>query len=120
MTGELDAHEIDPPDLGLAFDLPKLLHRRQALKFLGGAAAVAVAAACGSSNSSDNAAPSSSSTPTTTAGSATSSSSETTSAGSPTSPIPEETAGPFPGDGSNGPDALGESGVVRSDIRSSF
>ncbi len=34
--------------------------------------------------------------------------------------IPEETAGPFPGDGSNGPDVLAESDVVRSDIRSSF
>ena len=34
--------------------------------------------------------------------------------------IPEETAGPFPGDGSNGPDVLSESGVVRSDVRSSF
>ena len=34
--------------------------------------------------------------------------------------IPEETAGPFPGDGSNGPDVLNLSGVVRSDIRSSF
>ena len=28
--------------------------------------------------------------------------------------------GPFPGDGSNGPNILAESGVVRSDIRSSF
>ncbi|MFW6599747.1 intradiol ring-cleavage dioxygenase [Propionibacteriaceae bacterium Y2011] len=34
--------------------------------------------------------------------------------------IPEETAGPFPGNGSNGPDALEESGIVRSDVRSSF
>jgi protocatechuate 3,4-dioxygenase beta subunit len=34
--------------------------------------------------------------------------------------IPEETAGPYPGDGSNGPDVLGQSGAVRSDIRSSF
>ena len=34
--------------------------------------------------------------------------------------IPEETAGPFPGDGSNGPNVLAQSGVVRSDIRSSF
>jgi protocatechuate 3,4-dioxygenase beta subunit len=34
--------------------------------------------------------------------------------------IPEETAGPFPGDGSNGPDVLTEDGIVRSDIRSSF
>jgi protocatechuate 3,4-dioxygenase beta subunit len=36
-------------------------------------------------------------------------------------PIPEETAGPFPGDGSIGPtNALGLSGIVRSDIRSSI
>ncbi len=34
--------------------------------------------------------------------------------------IPEETAGPYPGDGSNGPNVLSESGVVRSDITSSF
>ena len=34
--------------------------------------------------------------------------------------IPEETAGPFPGDGSNGPNALTESGIVREDISSSF
>jgi protocatechuate 3,4-dioxygenase beta subunit len=34
--------------------------------------------------------------------------------------IPEETAGPYPGDGSNGPKMLTESGIVRSDIRSSF
>jgi protocatechuate 3,4-dioxygenase beta subunit len=34
--------------------------------------------------------------------------------------IPEETGGPYPGDGSKGPDVLSESGVVRSDITSSF
>ncbi|MEW5852788.1 MAG: intradiol ring-cleavage dioxygenase [Myxococcota bacterium] len=34
--------------------------------------------------------------------------------------IPEETAGPYPGDGSNGKNALTASGVVRSDIRGSF
>ena len=34
--------------------------------------------------------------------------------------IPNETAGPFPGDGSNGPSVLNQTGVVRSDIRSSF
>src|SRR5699024_9050359 len=31
-----------------------------------------------------------------------------------------ETAGPYPGDGSNGPDVLETSGVERSDIRSSI
>ncbi len=35
------------------------------------------------------------------------------------SEIPEETAGPYPGDGSNGVNALTLSGIVRSDIRSS-
>lgn len=34
--------------------------------------------------------------------------------------IPEETEGPYPADGSNGPNVLTESGVVRRDIRSSF
>jgi protocatechuate 3,4-dioxygenase beta subunit len=33
---------------------------------------------------------------------------------------PEETAGPYPGDGSNGPTVLSASGVVRGDIRASF
>lgn len=34
--------------------------------------------------------------------------------------IPEETAGPYPGDGTNGPNVLTESGIVRSDITRSF
>ncbi len=34
--------------------------------------------------------------------------------------IPEETQGPYPGDGSNGPNALTQSGIVRSDITTSF
>jgi protocatechuate 3,4-dioxygenase beta subunit len=34
--------------------------------------------------------------------------------------IPEETQGPYPGDGSNGPNVLSLTGVVRSDIRPSF
>jgi protocatechuate 3,4-dioxygenase beta subunit len=34
--------------------------------------------------------------------------------------IPEETAGPYPGDGTNGPNVLTASGVVRGDITSSF
>lgn len=36
------------------------------------------------------------------------------------SEIPDETAGPYPADGSNGPDVLTKSGIVRRDIRSSF
>ncbi|SHJ03624.1 Dioxygenase [Tessaracoccus bendigoensis DSM 12906] len=34
--------------------------------------------------------------------------------------MPDETEGPFPGDGSNGVNVLDDSGIVRSDIRSSF
>lgn len=34
--------------------------------------------------------------------------------------VPEETAGPYPADGSNGPTVLNATGVVRNDIRSSF
>jgi protocatechuate 3,4-dioxygenase beta subunit len=40
--------------------------------------------------------------------------------GSTCSQIPEETAGPFPGDGTNGANALVLSGIVRSDIRASI
>ena len=34
--------------------------------------------------------------------------------------IPQETAGPYPADGTNGPNVLTQSGIVRSDIRASF
>jgi protocatechuate 3,4-dioxygenase beta subunit len=34
--------------------------------------------------------------------------------------IPSETGGPYPGDGTNGPNVLTQSGIVRSDIRASF
>ena len=54
-------------------------------------------------------------------GSSGSSSSSTSASGSDSlAEIPDETAGPYPGDGSNGPDVLEESGIVRQDIRSSF
>jgi protocatechuate 3,4-dioxygenase beta subunit len=98
-------------DLGLAHDLPRLLGRRRALTLLGGFGAAAL---IGCGNDDDSAAGSSSST----AGATSSSASANGSSGCAT--IPEETAGPFPGDGTNGPDALGADGVVREDIRSSF
>jgi protocatechuate 3,4-dioxygenase beta subunit len=44
----------------------------------------------------------------------------TGSVGGQCSRIPEETAGPFPGDGSNGANVLNLSGVVRSELRTSF
>jgi protocatechuate 3,4-dioxygenase beta subunit len=44
------------------------------------------------------------------------------SAGSPEAcaEIPDETAGPFPADGTNGPNVLASTGIVRRDITSSF
>ena len=45
---------------------------------------------------------------------------ERASAGATCARIAEETAGPFPGDGTNGPNVLALPEIVRSDIRSSF
>ena len=103
-------------DQGLAFDLGTLVSRRQALRGLGlGAAAVGLAA-CGSDGTPSSRAAASPS--------ATAAASASASAGSAaltvSQEIPDETAGPYPGDGSNGPNVLTESGVVRSDLRSSF
>ncbi len=44
----------------------------------------------------------------------------TSAAALPAGEIPDETAGPYPGDGSNGVDVLEQSGIVRSDLRSSL
>lgn len=47
-------------------------------------------------------------------------SSSTSSSGGSCSTIPSETAGPYPGDGTNGPNALTLSGIVRSNIKGSL
>jgi protocatechuate 3,4-dioxygenase beta subunit len=114
-----DTEHDDPFDGGFAADVTAM-SRRRALLLLGGAGAGALAlAACGGSSTSG-------SSNTTTSGSTTTGS--TTTAGSTTagastvavtSEIPDETAGPYPGDGTNGPNALTESGIVRSDITAS-
>jgi len=57
-------------------------------------------------------------TTTTTTGSNTGSTTTTTS--NSCSTIPSETAGPYPGDGTNGPNALVLSGIVRSNIKGSL
>jgi protocatechuate 3,4-dioxygenase beta subunit len=117
-------------DRGLAFDLSTLVNRRRALQLFGGAGLVALVGCASNGGSSGTATTSASSTSSaTTAASATSGSVATTAAAGTTAttaaavssdPIPEETAGPFPGDGSNGPNVLTQSGIVRSDIRASF
>jgi len=109
MTHDHDgSHEHD---LGLSHDLPALLNRRRALGLLTGAGLAAAVAACSGSDSSGG----STTTPTSASPSASGSATSTVEG-----EVPEETGGPFPGDGSNGVNVLTESGVVRSDIRSSF
>jgi protocatechuate 3,4-dioxygenase beta subunit len=87
--------------------------RRQALLVLGGLGVVAAGCSSGDGGSA---------APATTKGASARSTTTVAPAAAITScsTIPEETAGPFPGDGSNGPDILAQAGVVRRDITSSF
>lgn len=112
----LDRADEEVVDQGVAFDVRTLLSRRSVLGLIGlGAGSLALAACTsatgasgGSSGSGAGSSPSASATAGT-GGSATA-----------TGEIPDETAGPYPGDGSNGVDVLERSGIVRSDIRSSI
>jgi protocatechuate 3,4-dioxygenase beta subunit len=90
-------------DQGLGFDVGTLLGRRQVLRAFGLGVTTLGLAACGSRSGSSSSTSSSAATATAASGE-----------------IPDETAGPYPGDGSNGPNVLQQSGIVRSDIRSSF
>jgi protocatechuate 3,4-dioxygenase beta subunit len=101
-------------DQGLAFDLETMLDRRGLLRLAAGAglsAGLLALVGCGGSS-----APSASGGATSEKGSTTTSEAATGEC----AVIPEETAGPFPGDGSNGPDVLSQNGIVRRDITSSF
>jgi protocatechuate 3,4-dioxygenase beta subunit len=91
------------------------MQRRGALKVLAGAGLGLGLAALGACGSSDDASSGTSSTT-----SSASSTTPTTASRASVGEIPEETAGPYPGDGSNGPNVLTQSGIVRKDIRSSF
>lgn len=97
-------------DQGLSFDMGTLLNRRRALLLAGVGLAGAGLAACSTTATASGSASA--------AAGASSSTSATTASG--LTEINDETAGPYPGDGSNGPDVLEQSGVVRQDIRSSF
>jgi protocatechuate 3,4-dioxygenase beta subunit len=94
------------------------MSRRGALVLLGGLG-LAVAGCSGGTDSSSATATTNgnSATTSTTSGATTTT---TAAAVSTCSNIPEETGGPYPGDGSNGQNVLTEHGVVRRDIRSSF
>ncbi|MCK2029553.1 intradiol ring-cleavage dioxygenase [Microbacterium galbinum] len=113
----LDRPDEEVVDQGAAFDLRTLLTRRGVLSLAGIGVGAVVLAACapsvtasGSPSPTATPTPSPTPTPTPTADAVAADISE----------IPEETAGPYPGDGSNGPDILEDSGIVRQDIRSSI
>ncbi len=121
--------EADPEDhdKGLSFDLPRLVGRRKALGVLAAGVGAGVLAACGSSGS--DGATTTTTTTTAAAGTSASTAASTTAATTATtaasgstdvSEVPEETGGPYPADGSNGVNVLDQSGVVRSDITTSF
>jgi protocatechuate 3,4-dioxygenase beta subunit len=96
--------------------------RREVLGLIGGAAAALFVAGCGGGGGASGATKSTSAraSTTTTTGAPTTTTTTTPAATlASCAPIPEETAGPFPGDGTNGPNVLTQNGVVRSDIRSS-
>ena len=107
-------HDPDEPpwDQGLAFDLETFVARRSVLAGIGLGALSLGLAACGADTGSTIASA--------TAGATTGTASASAAAAVGCEAIPEETAGPFPGDGTNGPDVLSESGVVRRDIRTSI
>jgi len=101
----------DAHDLGLSHDLPALLNRRRALGLLSAAGLAAALSACDGGQSAQQPAGAPPG-----GGPAGSAASVEVGDGE----IPEETNGPYPADGTNEVNVLTESGVVRSDIRSSF
>lgn len=116
----LDRADEEVVDQGIAFDVRTLVSRRGILSMLGLGVGAATLAAC-SALASSATSPLITSTPKTTP-SATPTPSATLVVEEvlPAGEIPDETAGPYPGDGSNGPDVLEQSGIVRSDIRTSI
>ncbi len=96
---------------GLHRDVPALVDRRDMLRMMGGLSLAGLLAACGFGGGSSS---------TTSGGGSSTSSSGTGTVGSPGEEIPDETAGPYPADGSNGPNILDDEGIVRSDLTSSF
>ena len=94
-----------------------LINRRRALGIFSGLTLTSLLAACGCSATDAAASPPPTATATATP---TPTASATAAASEPLDEVPDETGGPYPGDGSNGVNVLDDSGIVRSDIRSSF
>jgi len=114
-----EAGEIHDHDRGLLYDLGTM-NRRRALGLLGGVGALAALAACSTGTGSTATGSSTSTTSSGTSSSSSGSSTSSPSADGTLTEVPDETGGPYPADGSNGVNVLDDSGIVRSDIRSSF
>lgn len=122
-TRWLDANgeEIDEDHRGLVYDIRTLIDRRRALGIFGGIAATTLLAACAPTATSEI-----TSTTGTTGGTPPEGGpgggggAETDNSDLLDGEVPDETAGPYPADGSNGVNVLDDSGIVRRDIRSSF
>ena len=110
--------ELHDHDRGLGFDLSMLIARRRLLTLFAGTGLAALVASCGSGSTSS--ATTAAAAANTSAAVASTTGVAAASSGAALEVIPEETAGPYPGDGSNGVDVLSKTGIVRSDIRSSF
>lgn len=116
----LDRPDDELVDQGAGFDLRTLVSRRGILGLAGlgvGAVALAACSAVSEASASPTATRTATPTPTQTP---TATPTPTATLALPDGEIPDETAGPYPGDGSNGPDVLEQSGIVRQDIRSSI
>jgi protocatechuate 3,4-dioxygenase beta subunit len=109
--------DVEETDRGLVYDLSTLIDRRQVLKLAGFTTISAGLMSIVGCAPGATASPSASSA---TASTGNGGASASAVAAADCAVIPEETAGPFPGDGSNGPNVLAQSGIVRQDIRSSF
>ena len=112
----LDRVDEEVVDQGISFDIGTLVSRRSMMGLLGAGAGAFALAACSTGASETTA---TQSTTTASSASATPSASATAMVGV-VEEVPDETAGPYPGDGSNGPDILEDAGIIRSDIRSSI
>ena len=108
---------IDEDHRGLVYDVQTLINRRRALGIFGGLTLTSLLAACGVQETDAAASPSATATATATP---TPTARETAAASEPVAEVPDETGGPYPGDGSNGVNVLDDSGIVRNDIKSSF
>ncbi|MGI5191266.1 intradiol ring-cleavage dioxygenase [Promicromonospora sp. CA-289599] len=109
----VEPEEPEPHDLGLSHDLPTLLNRRHAIGLLTAGGLVAALAACSPTTGASTGGPPS-------GGPGGGAPDDTSQADVGEGEIPEETNGPYPADGTNGPNILTTTGVVRSDITTSF